>query len=167
MTHTEWVPIRIGADSPVVGLLTTSMLASLLTAFSFLTILPLPTRRETSLVDLGRAVGWFPLPGLVIGAVLAGLDWGLGRAFPPGITAVLVLAAWLLASGAIHFDGFLGSRHVAECPRANSFERLFTDDGATEGGLIEQVREESLPSFLSASTNRPEAVGYHLLDQLQ
>jgi len=109
MTHAEWGPIRIGADSPVVGLLTTSMLASLLTAFSFLTILPLPTRRETSLVDLGRAVGWFPLPGLVIGAVLAGLDWGLGRAFPPGITAVLVLAAWLLASGAIHFDGFLDS----------------------------------------------------------
>jgi adenosylcobinamide-GDP ribazoletransferase len=54
-------------------------------------------------------VGWFPLVGLAIGLVLAGLDWALGQVFPPGVTAVLVMAVWLLASGAIHFDGFLDS----------------------------------------------------------
>ena len=85
------------------------MLSPLLTAFNFLTILPLPWRRDAPLSELGRAVGWFPLVGLAIGAVLAGLDWALGQVFPPGVTAVLVMAVWLLASGAIHFDGFLDS----------------------------------------------------------
>ncbi len=84
------------------------MFSSLLTAFNFLTILPLPWR-DTSQQSLGQAVGWFPLVGLAIGVVLAGLDWGLSQFLPSGVTAVLVMIAWLLASGAIHFDGFLDS----------------------------------------------------------
>jgi adenosylcobinamide-GDP ribazoletransferase len=85
------------------------MLSPILTAFNFLTILPLPWRRDAPLSELGRAVGWFPLVGLVVGVALAGLDWGLNQVFPPGVVAVMVMALWLLASGAIHFDGFLDS----------------------------------------------------------
>ena len=84
------------------------MLTSLLAAFNFLTILPLPAREVTPR-DLGRAVGWFPLAGLGVGVVLAGMDWLLGRWLPPGVTAALILALWLMAHGAIHFDGFLDS----------------------------------------------------------
>ncbi len=86
-----------------------SLLTPIITAFQFLTILPPISRRETELSDLGRAVGWFPLVGLAIGAVLAMVQWGLHQFFPPGVVAVLVLSLWLLASGAIHFDGFLDS----------------------------------------------------------
>jgi adenosylcobinamide-GDP ribazoletransferase len=85
------------------------MFSPILTAFNFLTILPLPWRQDAPLSTLGRAVGWFPLVGLGIGAALAGLDWGLSQIFPPGVTAVMVMIVWLLASGAIHFDGFLDS----------------------------------------------------------
>ncbi len=85
------------------------MLRPILTAFNFLTILPLPGRQEARLSELGEAVGWFPLVGMGMGIALAALDWGLSRVFPPGVTAALVMAVWLLLSGAIHFDGFLDS----------------------------------------------------------
>ncbi len=84
------------------------MLASLLAAFQFLTILPLPQRWQPSGVDLGRAVGWFPLVGLVIGAGMAAIDGGLVF-LPPEVRTVILLAVWLMAHGAIHFDGFLDS----------------------------------------------------------
>lgn len=84
-------------------------MSAILAAFQFLTVLPPLVRRPFTLPELGRAVGWFPLVGLALGAILAGLDWGLGRIFPAGISAVLIMAVWLLASGAIHFDGFLDS----------------------------------------------------------
>ncbi len=80
--------------------------ASLLAAFRFLTILPLPWR-ETGPRDLGRAVGWFPLVGLAMGAVLAAIDWLASPALPAGVVAGLVMVVWLVANGAIHFDGFL------------------------------------------------------------
>jgi len=84
-------------------------MSAILAAFQFLTILPPLLRRPVTLPELGRAVGWFPLVGLALGAILAGLDWGVGQIFPAGVSAVLVMAVWLLASGAIHFDGFLDS----------------------------------------------------------
>ena len=79
---------------------------ALLTAFQFLTTLPLPARQPT-LIDLGRAVGWFPLVGILLGAFLAGSNWLLAHFLPPGPSAAILLILWLLASGAIHFDGFL------------------------------------------------------------
>ena len=82
---------------------------AIITAFRFLTIFPLPGFGDTRLTDLGRAVGWFPLVGLVIGALLAGLNWGLALLLPPGPRAALLLGGWLLVSGGIHFDGFLDS----------------------------------------------------------
>ncbi len=85
------------------------MLASLLAAFQFLTILPLPRRWQPSAADLGRAVGWFPLVGLVLGGGLAVVDGGLAFILPPGVRTVILLAFWLMAHGAIHFDGFLDS----------------------------------------------------------
>jgi adenosylcobinamide-GDP ribazoletransferase len=59
--------------------------------------------------ELGRCVGWFPLVGAVIGGLLIGLDWLLALAFPPGVSAALLLAAWVLVTGALHLDGFLDS----------------------------------------------------------
>ncbi len=113
------------------------MLTPLLAAFQFLTILPLPARRQPTLPDLGRAVGWFPLVGLGVGAVLAGVDWLLGFILPPGVSAVLLLALWLLASGAIHFDGFL-----------DSFDGLF--GGKTPDQRLEIMRDHRVGAFAVA-----------------
>jgi len=80
---------------------------SLFTAFQFLTTFPAVIRRAFSAQELGRAVGFFPLVGLALGGVLYGLDYSLSLVFPLPVTAILVLAAWLLLTRALHFDGFL------------------------------------------------------------
>jgi adenosylcobinamide-GDP ribazoletransferase len=76
-------------------------------AVQFLTVIPPLVRRPFTPEELGRSVGWFPLVGVLLGGFLAGLDWLLGRAFAPGVAAALVLAAWVLCTGALHLDGFL------------------------------------------------------------
>jgi adenosylcobinamide-GDP ribazoletransferase len=78
-----------------------------LAALQFLTILPPLIRRPLTAAELGRAVGWFALVGALLGGGLAGVDWALGLLFPPGVTAALLLAVWVLATGALHLDGFL------------------------------------------------------------
>jgi adenosylcobinamide-GDP ribazoletransferase len=64
-------------------------------------------RRPFSQSELGLAVGYFPLVGVLIGGLLAALDVVLVRVFPAGMSAALVLAAWVLTSGALHLDGLL------------------------------------------------------------
>jgi adenosylcobinamide-GDP ribazoletransferase len=80
---------------------------SLLTAFQFLTTFPAVIRRTFTAQELGRAVGFFPFVGLVLGGVFYGLVSGLRLIFPSQVVAVFVLAAWLLLTRALHFDGFL------------------------------------------------------------
>ena len=80
---------------------------SLLTAFQFLTTFPAVIRRVFTAQELGRAVGFFPLVGLALGGIFYGLEIGLRLIFPPQVTAILILAAWLLLTRALHFDGFL------------------------------------------------------------
>lgn len=80
---------------------------ALLAAFQFLTVLPAVVRRPFSPQELGRAAGWFPLVGLVLGGALLGLQAGLSAAFPTGISAALVVLAWIVLTRALHFDGFV------------------------------------------------------------
>jgi adenosylcobinamide-GDP ribazoletransferase len=82
-------------------------MVSLLTAFQFLTTFPAVIRRAFSAQELGRAVGYFPVVGLALGGILYGLVSGLRLIFPLPVVAVFVLAAWLLLTRALHFDGFL------------------------------------------------------------
>lgn len=78
-----------------------------LAALQFLTVAPAVVRRPFTPEELGQAVGFFPLVGLVLGSVLGLLAWGLAHLFPPGVTAALVLTAWVGLTGALHLDGFL------------------------------------------------------------
>jgi adenosylcobinamide-GDP ribazoletransferase len=80
-----------------------------LAALQFLTVVPPLVRRPFTPAELGRAVGWFALVGVLLGASLAGADRALALLFPPGVTAALVLALWVLLTGALHLDGFLDS----------------------------------------------------------
>ena len=80
---------------------------SLLAAFQFLTIFPTVIRRLFTADEMGRAVGFFPLVGLALGGILLGLDSGLRLFLQPHLAAVLVVAAWLALTRALHFDGFL------------------------------------------------------------
>ena len=80
-------------------------LAGALIACEFLT--PLRLRRVQTYDDrvFAEALGWYPLAGLLIGAMLVVADLGLSRLLPPGPTAVLLVALLALTSGGLHLDG--------------------------------------------------------------
>jgi len=82
---------------------------ALITAFIFLTRLPMPKLDEISPEDSGRALPMFPWVGFVIGAIVSLCAWGLHFVLPPAINAALVLIVWVLCSGGLHIDGLADS----------------------------------------------------------
>lgn len=80
---------------------------SLLLAFKFLTVLPIPLPQDVPPKAMGRAAAYYPLVGAVLGLALVGCDWLLGLALPLALRSALVLALWVALTGALHLDGFL------------------------------------------------------------
>ncbi len=78
----------------------------LLLALRFLTALPLP-QAEVKPGQLGRAVGYFPAVGALLGLAVAGLDVLLRLVFPATVASVGVLIALALLTGALHLDGLM------------------------------------------------------------
>lgn len=82
--------------------------SSFLIALQFLTRLPVPAPKEIRNRDLGRSLLFYPLVGLIIGLLLALLNLAIGGA-PSGLAAAVILAAWVVVSGALHLDGLADS----------------------------------------------------------
>lgn len=78
-------------------------------AWQLLTVIPLPF--STGQVDqpAGRSVPYYPLVGLVLGALLAVAGEALFWAMPPGLAATVLLAFWVGLTGMLHLDGFMDS----------------------------------------------------------
>ena len=74
-------------------------------AIGFLTILPVPQKKEWSNRDFGWSAAFYPLAGALIGAA-AGSVWSLlsGLMEKP-IAAFVTLIIWILLSGGLHWDG--------------------------------------------------------------
>ncbi len=81
------------------------MYDNLMTAIGFLTILPVRLRRLPRAGDLGRSALWFPLVGLLIGAVNAAAWLLFSTLFPPLVAAVLTTGLWAALTGGLHLDG--------------------------------------------------------------
>ena len=77
------------------------------TAMRFLTVLPVPLGREAGSERVGRSLVYFPLIGLLLGLLLAGLDWALERVLPVSVSSGIVLVFLVLITGATHLDGFI------------------------------------------------------------
>lgn len=77
-----------------------------LTALQFLTIIPIPWRREVQAEELGRSAGYFPVIGIIIGIILVGVNWLFGLILPPMVANALLLVFLVVISGAMHLDGF-------------------------------------------------------------
>jgi adenosylcobinamide-GDP ribazoletransferase len=56
-----------------------------------------------------RAVGWFPVVGAFIGAVVGGVWWGAGRVWPALAGAAVAVAADAALTGLLHLDGLADS----------------------------------------------------------
>ena len=72
-------------------------------ALSFLTVLGRAERPN------GRTLSWFPVVGLVVGAVVGLVWWGAGRIWPAAVAAVLAVAADAAVTGGLHLDGLADS----------------------------------------------------------
>lgn len=79
--------------------------AELRLALSFLTRLPLGTQHNVDERLLGRSLAWFPLVGLLLGALLAGVAHLLAGHFPSLVVAALLLVLLVAVTGALHLDG--------------------------------------------------------------
>lgn len=78
---------------------------SLRIAFGLMTTLPVRLPDDWYAGDSGRAAVWYPLVGLVIGA-LTWLAWrGATFAFPPLVAGIVSLIVWVVLSGGLHLDG--------------------------------------------------------------
>jgi adenosylcobinamide-GDP ribazoletransferase len=74
-------------------------------AFNLLTILPVGAPADWNPGDSGRAAGWYPFVGLVIGALVATAYTLSGLLFSPLVTAAVALALWVFLTGGLHLDG--------------------------------------------------------------
>jgi len=79
---------------------------ALLAAFQFLTRLPLRIEPPPDAREIGLSLAWYPVVGLVIGMIL----WGAALALtvlrvPALLGAAILLALWVLMTGALHIDG--------------------------------------------------------------
>lgn len=77
----------------------------LIAALQFLTVCPFVSRVSCDERDIGRSTPWFPVVGLLIGAVVALLDCGMNMVFPATISSVISVIALIAASGGLHADG--------------------------------------------------------------
>lgn len=78
---------------------------SLLIALQFLTRLPVPKVAVWPREALSRSTIYFPVVGLLVGMGLAWAYWLLSSRWPPMVTSVLVIALWVVVTGALHLDG--------------------------------------------------------------
>ncbi|MHB8453661.1 MAG: adenosylcobinamide-GDP ribazoletransferase [Acidiferrobacterales bacterium] len=84
------------------------MLRSLRIAVQFLTRIPVPPLGTVNDDETGRSILWYPLVGLIIGSVLLAL-WSGTNGLSPLLRAALILAVWVLITGALHLDGLADS----------------------------------------------------------
>jgi len=84
---------------------------SFLIAGRFLTRWPMPDPGLPTAEQLGQAALFYPLIGLLLGALLAGLALLL-RDAPPLPAAALLLIIWVWSTGGLHLDG------LADCADA-------------------------------------------------
>lgn len=84
------------------------MIKPFLVAVQFLTRLPVPLSTPAAEKTIGYSLLFYPLVGLMIGALLTILGWLL-RDAPPLVVAALLLTGWVVLTGGLHLDGLADS----------------------------------------------------------
>jgi len=96
---------------------------SFFTSLAFLSRLPVPTSWQLpGDADFRSLPRWFWFAGLVLGALLGLIAWGLAHVFPPMLAAVCLIGFGVVLTGAFHEDGFAD---VADACGGYTRERRF------------------------------------------
>jgi adenosylcobinamide-GDP ribazoletransferase len=85
------------------------VLIEFLVALQFLTVIRVKQTLPFSEITLGRAGAFFPLIGLLMGAVVWGLDYGLRPFFPAALSSIFLVAVLAILSRGFHLDGLADS----------------------------------------------------------
>ncbi len=80
---------------------------SLLSAISFLTLLPTCWPASITAQTISNSRAWFPLIGLLIGLALVGIERGARELFPVYLTAALLVAFLIIITRGLHLDGLM------------------------------------------------------------
>lgn len=80
-----------------------------LLAWQFLTVIPLGGRHEAAPWELARSMAWYPVVGLLLGALLAGADLLLSTVLARGVVDVLLVLLLVAVTGGLHQDGLADS----------------------------------------------------------
>lgn len=81
------------------------MTSGFFSALQFLTVLPAPLARPMDRPAFSLC--YFPVVGLLLGAVLMGVDWVLGRVLPLSLVNGAILITIVALTGGLHLDGFM------------------------------------------------------------
>ena len=84
------------------------MIRPFLIALQFLTRLPVRTREAPTPRLVGRSLLYYPLVGLLLGLLLAAAAWSTSG-WPATLHAAVLLALWVVSTGALHLDGLADS----------------------------------------------------------
>lgn len=76
------------------------------TAVMFLTRLPVVQYADHQPDDLTRSVVYFPLVGMIVGAISGAVAYLVGLAFPPMVAVAFGLGATAIVTGCFHEDAF-------------------------------------------------------------
>ena len=87
----------------------TSPLSALGEALRFLTIIPIPGLPPMTEHGIVRAMPFFPVAGLLIGAATAAIGWGAGWLWGDLVRAVALVVAGAVLTAGLHLDGVADS----------------------------------------------------------
>ena len=108
-------------------------------ALQFLTIVPSPFHRQPEAKDIASALVYFPIVGLLIGAVLFAANWGLAEILPQAAAGVLTLALWVFIGGAMHLDGLVDTCDGLTGDTAERRLKIMADSHAGAYGIVSAI----------------------------
>ena len=76
-----------------------------LAALRFLTVIPVPGAWGSGEAELAGSVPFFPVVGLLLGALSALVAWGVSLVAPPLVSSAVIVVVLLAFSGGLHMDG--------------------------------------------------------------
>lgn len=74
-------------------------------ALTFLTICPWPSRQRATAAQLAASLAWYPVIGLLLGALLLLAAFGARLLWPPAVVAIMLVILLTAGTRALHLDG--------------------------------------------------------------
>lgn len=106
----------------------------LLLALQFFTSIPLKAEKEFKKENFSHSLIYFPIVGALIGCLLCLINLGLENLLLFNLAAIIIVAAWVLITGALHLDGL-----------ADTFDAL--GSGKNKERMLEIMRDSRIGAF--------------------